>query len=605
MDMSLFCFSRVYRAMLLHLRNLLQPIATNSLTGMELRALLFTSDGGSTATLCHVLDELGLQAEICPELLVAVGRLSTERYDAIIVDWSQETEAAILLKTAREKKALALNVALVADEAAIGRALQQGANSVIKKPVDAAAARDTLSTARDLILSRRSEQREKETRAAAAQAQLQEQEDAIPEMPVVEDAAPKSGYLAQSMSKSALEAEQNMVKPEYESAPSSFQVARGPSAVQEEEAEPAPPPEPVSQKRWDEVRSVFRQSREEPEPEPESDIVPVSAPQTSHDSTGVFSSLSEESVPFEEAAAEPESGSLPRYLVFAVVAFVVVAAVLYVWAPGNSYVGKVTSAFHSFTAKSKTSTAPVTPPTPAPQEATVEKPSAGSELPTAEDAPPSDLAPVVSSEIDPSKIHIIETKVIPKPGAEQPPKDPANQSANPPDRTQLPAPDATAPATPDATPTGAPDSQPAAQPQPVAPPPVRPQPSAPAVQTAPGEGRTGVIIPDSLRNSPSASPASSLEPSSVPEETSLGLLIHRVEPEYPQQAAAQHLEGPVVLQAWVARDGTVRDVKLVRGYFVLARAAFDAVKQWRFKPYSPNGKAVDFQTVLTLNFKTP
>ncbi len=83
---------------------------------MELRALLFTSDGGSTATLCHVLDELGLQAEICPELLVAVGRLSTERYDAIIVDWSQETEAAILLKTAREKKALALNVALVADE---------------------------------------------------------------------------------------------------------------------------------------------------------------------------------------------------------------------------------------------------------------------------------------------------------------------------------------------------------------------------------------------------------------------------------------------------------------------------------------------------------
>jgi len=587
----------------LHLRNLLQPIATNSLTGMELRALLFTSDGGSTATLCHVLDELGLQAEICPELLVAVGRLSTERYDAIIVDWSQETEAAILLKTAREKKALALNVALVADEAAIGRALQQGANSVIKKPVDAGAARDTLSTARDLILSRRSEQREKETRAAAAQAQLQEQEDTIPEMPVVEDAAPKSGYLAQSMSKSALEAEQNMVKPEYESAPSSFQVARGPSAVQEEEAEPTPPPEPVSQKRWDEVRSVFREKQEEPESE--SDFVPVSAPQTSHDSTGVFSSLSEESVPFEEVAAEQESASLPRYLMFAAVACVVVAAVLYVWAPGNSYVGKVTSAFHSFTAKSKTSTAPVTTPTPAPQEATAEKPSAGTELPTAEDAPPSDIAPVVSGEIDPSKIHIIETKVIPKPGAEQPPKDPANQPANPPDTTQPTAPATTPAAKPDAMPTSAPDSQPAAQPQPVAPPPVRPQPSAPAVQTAPGEGRTGVIIPDSLRNSPSASPASSLEPSSVPEETSLGLLIHRVEPEYPQQAAAQHLEGPVVLQAWVARDGTVRDVKLVKGYFVLARAAFDAVKQWRFKPYSPNGKAVDFQTVLTLNFKTP
>jgi TonB family protein len=568
---------------------------------MELRALLFTSDGGSTATLCHVLDELGLQAEICPELLVAVGRLSTERYDAIIVDWSQETEAAILLKTAREKKALALNVALVADEASIGRALQQGANSVIKKPVDATAARDTLSTARDLILSRRTEQREKETRAAAAQAHLQAQEDSIPEMPVIGDAAPKSGFLAQSMSKSALEAEQNMVKPDYESAPSGFQVARGPAAVQEEEAETAPPPEPVSQKRWDEVRSVFREKQEEPEPI----NVPPPAP-ASQDSTGIFSSLLEGSVPFEELAAEPESASLPRYLVFAVVACVVVAAVLYVWAPGNSYIGKVMSAFHSFTAKSKTSTAPVTTPAPvpAPQEATAEKPAAGTELPPAEDAPPSDPAPVVSGEIDPSKIHIIETKVIPKPGAEQPPKDPANQPANPPDMAQPPAPGATPAATPDATPTSAPDSQPL-QPQPVAPPPVRPQPPAPAVQTAPGEGRTGVIIPDSLRNSPSASPASSLEPSSVPEETSLGLLIHRVDPEYPQQALAQHLEGPVVLQAWVARDGTVRDVKLVKGYFVLARAAFDAVKQWRFKPYSPNGKAIDFQTVLTLNFKSP
>jgi protein TonB len=406
------------------------------------------------------------------------------------------------------------------------------------------------------------------------------------------------------MSKSALEAEQNMVKPDYESAPSGFQVARGPSAVQEEEAEPVPPPEPVSQKRWDEVRSVFRQPQEAPEPE--SEIAPVSAPQSSQDSTGVFSSLSEESVPFEEAASEPEGASLPRYLVFAVVGCVVVAAILYVWAPGNSYLGKVTSAFHALTAKSKTSIASVTTPSSAtaPQEATAEKPSAGTEAPAAEDASPTDPMPVVAGEIDPSKIHIIETKVIPKPGAEQPPKDPANQSANPPDTTQPSTPDATPAATPDATTTSAPDSQPA-QPQPAAPPPVRFQPPAPAVQTAPGEGRTGVIIPDSLRNSPAASPASSLEPSSVPEETSLGLLIHRVEPEYPQQAAAQHLEGPVVLQAWIARDGTVRDVKLVKGYFVLARSAFDAVKQWRFKPYSPNGKAIDFQTVLTLNFKSP
>jgi protein TonB len=560
---------------------------------MDLRALLFSSDGGSTATLCHVLDELGVQAEICPELLVAVGRLSTERYDAIIVDWTQETEAALLLKTAREKKALALNVALVPDEASVGRALQQGANSVIKKPVDAAAARDTLSTARDLIFSRLSEQRDKQARAAVALAELQAQAESTPEMPVVEEAgAYKTGFLAQGMATSALDAEQNMVKPEYESVPSSFHEARGPSSVQEEEhTEPSPLPEPVDKKRWDQVRAVFRETPEESKPEPVRAAAPAS--QEAHDATGVFSTLSEESAPQEEPEAEPESSSPPRYLVFAVVACLLAAAILYVRAPGHSYLGRAMSAFHSFGAKSTTNPPAVTnPAAPSLPEANAEKPAAGTESAALAEAPPNDPPPVVNGEIDPSKIQIIETKVIPKPAADHPPKDPATQ------------PDATQSATPTSTPSTSPESQPAVE----APtPPVRPQPFTPAPPTAPapGEGRTGVIIPDSLRNSPAASPASSLEPSSVPEETSLGLLIHRVEPEYPQQAVAQHLEGPVVLQAWVARDGTVRDLKLVRGYFVLGRAAFDAVKQWRFKPYTHDGKAIDFQTVLTLNFKYP
>jgi protein TonB len=91
----------------------------------------------------------------------------------------------------------------------------------------------------------------------------------------------------------------------------------------------------------------------------------------------------------------------------------------------------------------------------------------------------------------------------------------------------------------------------------------------------------------------------------VPEETSRNLVEHRVEPNYPAQALSQRLEGPVVLQVWVAKDGTVRDVKLVRGYFALARAASDAVRQWRFKPYSSNGKPVDFETIVTVNFKYP
>jgi protein TonB len=582
---------------------------------MELRALLFTSDGGCTATLCHVLDELGVQAEICPELLVAVGRISNERYDAILVDWTQETEAAVLLKTAREKKVQALNVALVSDETSVGRALQQGANSVIQKPVDAAAARDTLSTARDLILSRRSEQREKEARVAAAQAQLQEQaheqDERSPEIPVIKEAAAKSGFLQQSMPRSAFEAEQSVVKPVYEPPTlTSFQVARGPSSIEEAKAEPAPPPEPVSKKRWDEVRAVFRETPEEPKPETPA----PPAHETSLDSTGVFSSLADEAGQTEESHEEATTSSPPRYVVFAVVACLAVAAILYVWAPGHSYLGKLAAAFHAFRAKSKSDTPPTATAAPAPssQEATEGKPPAGIESAAADDLPVvenivPDPPPVAAGEIDPSKIQIIETKVIPRPGAQLPVKD-APADPKPAQPATL---DATQPSTAAGTPqtaiAAATEPTPSVQPPPapiVAPEP-RPQSPATPPQATPGEGRTGVIIPDSLRNSPAPSPASSLEPSSVPEDISLGLLIHRVEPSYPQQALSQHLEGPVVLQAWIARDGTVRDLKLVKGYFVLGRAAFDAVKQWRFKPYTANGKAIDFQTVVTVNFKYP
>jgi len=119
------------------------------------------------------------------------------------------------------------------------------------------------------------------------------------------------------------------------------------------------------------------------------------------------------------------------------------------------------------------------------------------------------------------------------------------------------------------------------------------------------DGRVGVIIPDSLKTTPPAAPGSSFEPSTIPEEVSRDLVLRRVDPDYPAQALPQHLEGPVVLQVSVAKNGTIQDVKLVKGYFVLAHAAFDAVRQWQFKPYSPNGRPVDFQTYVTLTFKYP
>ena len=109
-------------------------------------------------------------------------------------------------------------------------------------------------------------------------------------------------------------------------------------------------------------------------------------------------------------------------------------------------------------------------------------------------------------------------------------------------------------------------------------------------------------------SSPSIPPPSSQtfsEPVAMSEESARLLLVRSVNPDYPTEALAQKLHGPVVLQATIGRDGSVEDLKIVRGYFVLGKAAIAAVKQWQFKPYTLNGKPARTQTQITLNFDVP
>ena len=95
------------------------------------------------------------------------------------------------------------------------------------------------------------------------------------------------------------------------------------------------------------------------------------------------------------------------------------------------------------------------------------------------------------------------------------------------------------------------------------------------------------------------------EPVHISEDSARALVIHSVNPAYPPEALPKKLQGSVVLQAIIGRDGSVQDLKLVRGYFVFAKAAIAAVKQWRFRPYTQNGRALETQTVITIAFSYP
>jgi TonB family protein len=89
----------------------------------------------------------------------------------------------------------------------------------------------------------------------------------------------------------------------------------------------------------------------------------------------------------------------------------------------------------------------------------------------------------------------------------------------------------------------------------------------------------------------------------LPPEVAVRSLIYRVEPEYPEEARQQQIQGSVMMKVRISPEGTVEDVQVVSGPPQLAQSATAAVKQWRFKPHRENGRAVRTQTLITLNFR--
>jgi len=574
---------------------------------MAFRAFLFSSDSTASSELCQILTDLGIEAEICAEMLVAVERVTKESFDALIVDWDHQTEAMFLIKSVRELKSAAhlLTLAIVQNDTDLPVALQAGANSAIRKPIDPRQTHDTLSTAKQLIEARQQEVKAKEERLASTEVPLGPDESDLYGHEDENTHTPRPGFIQQTAPRSAFEAIES---------------------VAPEPAEPAPPPRPEpsdSQVRARAMAILGYGPKPEPskpaaQPRPTPKVIDFSGADstTPRDSGGVFSSLPE-SHDLEEA--QSESGGHSKFALYTVICMALVAAVLWVFAPGNSYISRLKrfELQHS------------RPASPADQH----------ELPdTGHDTAPQTTAPVKTTqpiEPDPeitsaeddatANVQVIENKPIPPAGAQQPPSpDPqpnlgVGQSPNATRAAQTAAEDSQQPSAPGHENAGQPNPviQSISAPQgpvPPAPQAVAPTPavSGNAPSHVPDEGvsplgdsRSGVVIPESLKGLPAPAPASSLDPPDVPEETSRPLVVRRIEPLYPAQAIQQRLDGPVVLQVRVAKDGTVRDLKLLRGYFLLGRAAYDAVKQWRFKPYAPNGKPIEFLTNVTIVFKFP
>ncbi len=102
--------------------------------------------------------------------------------------------------------------------------------------------------------------------------------------------------------------------------------------------------------------------------------------------------------------------------------------------------------------------------------------------------------------------------------------------------------------------------------------------------------------------------AAAVEPAGIltlPSQEAERSLLHRVEPDYPEAARQQQVQGKVVLDLHMGEDGRVHEVTLVSGPSLLAPAATAAVKQWRFKPRLVGGRPAEMKTRVTLNFQLP
>ncbi|MDP9162260.1 MAG: TonB family protein [Acidobacteriota bacterium] len=123
-----------------------------------------------------------------------------------------------------------------------------------------------------------------------------------------------------------------------------------------------------------------------------------------------------------------------------------------------------------------------------------------------------------------------------------------------------------------------------------------------AVGGVPG-GQMGGVLGGIINSTPVAVPkVATPQRVRVSQGVTQGLVLHKVQPAYPPLARQARIQGQVTLQANISKDGSIQNLRLMSGHPMLAPAAIEAVKQWKYKPYILNGEPVEVETTITVNF---
>ncbi len=596
---------------------------------MSYQALLFCPDEKTARVVTQVLNELEFHVEPCSEPFAAVKKLTAQHFDAIVVDCENEQNAALLFKSARNSGSnqASLSVAVVEGQAGVAKAFRIGANLVLTKPINVEQSKGTLRVARGLL------RKAETTKAGATGAESTRQ--ILPPVPPTQKSPLTFSPSQRTPTPFAAASSSFELDEEPAPAPGPAEAAlmdympESMPAASGHPAQPAPgsgrlkeyPWQPISKPGSEPMASALRRAAEavgKPATEPSSKaIVPqAKLAEAATSKEPGFASLSSrlgaatapapaketprtavpqksddepeftrawEDAPDSQAAAAPVFSSLgdmqdeeissagggKKKLLLAAAALLLAAAGYFGWSKVQ-----------------RTSGPPAVQEQPAPVQA------------PAPEAPP-----------QPASTSATQSETNPVPVIEVPAQQPEEISVTP-------------------APKAAPAKPSAAIPVP-----------APAVKTAPASKSQEVVVVKNNVSShagtgpasePAQPPAISLGanaddnaisgivsttvvsvPKPVPQTLRVsqgitqGLVLKRVQPAYPEQARQLRIQGAVQLQANISKDGSITNVKLFSGDAILGRAAMDAVRQWKYKPYYLNGEPVEIQTQITVNFKLP
>jgi TonB family protein len=588
---------------------------------MGYQALLFCPDEKTARTVTQVLSELDFEVVPCTEPFAAVKKLMGEHFDAVVVDCDNEQNATLLFKSARNSpnNQSALAVAVVEGQAGVAKAFRIGANLVLTKPINVEQAKGTLRVARGLL--RKNEGAKPSATIATPKPASSTSASAKPTL-VSSPAVPRAASIVNPVP--ATSAQKATPEPSFAASASSVIAPSGESkesvravpqqttspsiaSIAASEAKPKVPSakkeSPLSVNGASPVSSAGAASAAAPARE----VASIAAPEKPSTlepevdaSVGKASALVESSSSSEAVSSAPSftfggavesstksAGGGSKKALLALAAIVLIAAAAYVgWTQlshpnGTANISGQVSAKPALPAVSQ-----VTPSTPS--IAPASDPSvASSAIPASPTAIRStgSVKPSATPQINPEASNARDHKA----SGVEPSKSAVAIVAESKSPATTPAPQPIVVKTNTAVSTPGKSSLTEA-----------PVPSINAIASA-GNGGT---MPNLLGN-PNSSPAPVLQTLNVSQGVSQGLAIKKTPPSYPANALRMGIEGSVQLMATISKKGDISAVKVLSGDPNLARAATEAVKQWKYRPYLLDGVPVEIQTQVTVNFKLP